>query len=468
MAHRGLRRRLTIVLGLVVGCPHPSPSPTVHTPTPAKPTSGEVHVYPGQHPTIAEALAAAAPGTTIVIHGVHGLVAPLRLEASGEADAPITIVGATDEPAVLDASAITVAPPKGREGPHAHDAGVLTLHGVQHVAVRGLSIRESHAAGIVVNDSTDIEIADNHVIGTFGPGIAAWDHDPALAGCERIRILRNTVRQANDVERAPPWFPRQIEPPHEAISVGGVVDFEIAFNEVADTRKEGIDVKEVSARGRVHHNFVHDAARQCLYVDAWFGRLSQIEIDHNVAEGCRGAGIAIAVEGRGALLEGVDIHDNLVRDNAGSGVLLARFGGDGPRRDIRVHHNTITGNGHGTSGMGGRTFWIPGGIFLWSANVERLDISDNRIADNGDFQIGLGDAWFADGTTRMAALNVVHNTISGERAMQPIIAGGDKPVGVREWVEQPDARAVAGSAVPESAVRGADLDPAATGPAAPR
>ena len=39
-----------------------------------------------------------------------------------------------------------------------------------------------------------------------------------------------------------------------------------------DSDKEGIDVKETSARGRVHHNLVHHLRRQGIYVDAWFGK----------------------------------------------------------------------------------------------------------------------------------------------------------------------------------------------------
>lgn len=468
MAHREHRRRLTILAAWVVGaggvvaCTRPPSPPDVLTPTTTPVSAAEVHVHAGRGPTLADAIAAAVPGTTIVIHGEHALREPLQVSVSGRADAWISLVGASGARAVLDGSAIDVAPPSGK-GPQPHDDGVLTLRGASYVRVRHLEIRESHAAGIVVNDSTDVEIADNVVVGTFGPGIAAWDHDPALGACERIRIVGNTVRETNDVDRAPPWFPRHIEPPHEAISLGGVVDFEVAYNEVADARKEGIDVKEVSARGRVHHNHVHDAARQCLYVDAWFGRLSEIEIDHNLAERCLGAGIAIAVEGKSSVAEGVDIHDNLVRDNAGSGVLLARFGGDGPRRDIRVHHNTITGNGGGPGHVGGASFWIPGGVFLWSANVEQLAVTDNRILDNHGFQLGLADAWFEGGAPLPGRITVSNNAISGERPARPIVAGGDKRVLVREWVaeEQPPPR-------DEPAVQGADLDPAAVGPAAAR
>jgi nitrous oxidase accessory protein NosD len=467
MAHRRARLTLATVVALTSAfactkAPTPTPAEPVVQPRDDAPVR---HVHPDGSPTIAEAIAAAQPGTTIVIHGEHVLRERVWIERSGRPDAPITITGAPGERTVIDARNIEVRPPSaGRR--HDHDDGAITLRDAHHVVVRDLEIHESRGAGIAVHDSTDIEITGNLVVGTFGSGIAAWDHEPALGPCARIRIVGNTVREANDVERAPPWFPRGIEPPHESISLGGVVDFEVAYNEVAAARKEGIDVKETSARGRVHHNWVHDAARQCLYLDAWFGVLSSIELDHNLAERCAGAGIAIAVEGKGAHALALDIHDNVVRDNAGSGVLLAVFGVDGPRRDVRIHHNTITGNGGGTPGLRRGLFWIPGGIFLWSANVEGLAITHNRIADNDAFQIGLSRPWFDDGRPTSRRITVEDNAVAGPRATVPVVAGGGKPVEIREWEASDPSR----DRDPDAAsTSGANLDPAQVGPAsAPR
>ena len=81
-------------------------------------------------------------------------------------------------------------------------------------------------------------------------------------------------------------MPRRGEPPHEALSIGGAVNFEVAYNHVYDSDKEGIDIKETSKRGKVHHNFVHNVDRQGFYVDAWFGEISDIEIFSNVIHDC--------------------------------------------------------------------------------------------------------------------------------------------------------------------------------------
>jgi hypothetical protein len=56
---------------------------------------------------------------------------------------------------------------------------------------------------------------------------------------------------------APPDELGRSEPPDEAISIGGAMDFEVAYNLVEDSDKEGIDIKETSSGGTVHHNFVH-------------------------------------------------------------------------------------------------------------------------------------------------------------------------------------------------------------------
>jgi hypothetical protein len=407
------------------------------------------------------ALEGAPPGTTIVVHGRIELEAQVHATASGREDAWITIMG---EPGVLDASRMPIAAPGG-PGPWPHDDGAITLRGVHHVAVRDLTIVESPSQGISIHDSTDIVVAGNRVDHSFGSGIAAWDSDHREGGCERVKILGNVVRRANDVELAPEWFDRQREPPHEAISIGGAVDFEVAFNEVADTRKEGIDVKETSARGRVHHNWVHDAARQCYYVDAWFGLLHDIEVDHNVGERCAGAGFAISVEGKDdSAIERLEIHDNILQGNQGSGVLFGLWGKNGPRREISIHHNTIERNGHGEPNAGHEYFWITGGVFMLSASIEALDVRANRIVDNRGFQIGVSDRWGSDAGAAFATKRVTFadNDVRGEQAQTPIDVGdgdGERAAKVAEWP-------VAAIAANAAKAAGARMDAADVGPAA--
>jgi len=84
--------------------------------------------------------------------------------------------------------------------------------------------------------------------------------------------MGNTVVNANDLTMAD-FLNDFSEAPHEAISIGGVENFEVAYNLVKDGKKEGIDVKEKSKYGTVHNNYIYHMARQGLYVDSWFGVL---------------------------------------------------------------------------------------------------------------------------------------------------------------------------------------------------
>jgi hypothetical protein len=53
-------------------------------------------------------------------------------------------------------------------------------------------------------------------------------------------------------------------PPHEAISIGSIQHFEVAYNHVCYCQKEGIDCKGTCSQGQVHHNYVHHIRHQGL------------------------------------------------------------------------------------------------------------------------------------------------------------------------------------------------------------
>lgn len=454
-----MRRTLTVLALLLGACGHAS----AHRHVRADGDDGGRGDARRPWRTLAHAIELARPGDTIVVHGRITVPAPVQVHRSGRAEAWIVIRSADDEPAILDGSNIDVPAPRGA-GPQPHDGGVLTLAGVHHVEIVGLRIENAPLAGIAIRDSSDIVVLRNRVERSFGSGIAAWDSDHDGHGCERIRISGNTVVRSNDRDVAPRWFrvaPPEAEPPHEAISLGGVVGFEVDHNEILAGRKEGIDVKETSANGRVHHNLVHETARQGLYVDAWFGTLHDIEIDHNLVTRCEGAGLAISVEqGRG--IDDLRIHDNELVDNSGTGILFGRWGTDGPRTRIEIVHNTIRHNGHGPPADGEAFFWITGGIFLYSANVEHLQVRGNLVVDNRGFQIGAGDAWLAAQTSLAAAFAArdivfAQNVVRGDRADPPVRVGWpDNFTAVREWPVDATVATDAGARL-----RATDVGPAA-------
>lgn len=333
---------------------------------------------------------AIGPGGTIRLKaGIHRIDRPVRLSVRGTADAWITIEAFGGGRATLDASDWHPGPDVARS---LGNLGALHLEDCHYLRIRNIEVRNSHGAGIMVNGpGAHIDIIECRTEMTFAPGIGAWN-------MEHLRILECEVTRANDPAMRLYGNPDH-ECPHEAISVAGVAHFEVARNHVHHSIKEGIDVKEISRHGVVHHNHVHDMGRQGLYVDAWFGHLFDVEFSHNRVHDCEW-GLALSVEGKGSMLSGVRIHHNLLYRNRGSGIYFGTWGGDGPRSDIRITNNTIVGNGD-IGHWAGPT----GSIDMKSANTRDVLIARNICLDGAAFDL----ATFIDPAAepdRFAALNI--------------------------------------------------------------
>lgn len=382
--------------------------------------------------TPGRAAAGARPGDLVLLRGgVYPLSEMIR-PAAGEAGAPVVFAAAEGERAVLDAGGL-VPRSFDRPRPYALEQGAFLLEGVHHVQIHGLEIVNSHWSGICVIDSQQVEIAGNTIENTFAPAIAFWD-TTRRGVCREHKILGNTVRRANRRALfAGPGARWDGEAPHEAISLGGAHHFEVAWNHVHDCEKEGIDVKETSQHGVVHHNHVHHVDRQGLYADAWFGVLQEVEFHANVVHDCGSLGMAISVEDV-ELARGLRIHHNLFYDNHGGGIFFSRWGKDGPRREIEIHHNTVHHNGYAQSVPPGQEYsYVTGGLYLFSTNLHDLQVHDNIFSDNHGFQVGLsrryGESAGAAAETlarqgiRIAA-NLIHEP--GPRPRYPIRVGDDR------------------------------------------
>ena len=376
--------------------------------------------------TINHAAETAIAGDTVMISGGRYLLSSqVRVHSSGRPNAWISFVGMPGEKVVLDAQDISSDPIiKGRL-----NEGAFQVQGVSYVRVANLTIINSHDAGITVRDASDIEIINNTTKGTFSSGIAVWDTNHDDKGTERIRVVGNTISRATTWDLAPPNADRIGEPPHEALSIGGAIDFEVAYNRVLDSDKEGITIKETSKHGKVHHNVVEGLARQGIYVGSYFGRLADIEVFSNVIHNCHGAGFALSVE-QGEPTEQVSFHNNLVFKNDGSGVYFSRWGVENMRRDISISHNIFYHNGFGTPEPGQAYPWWTGGVYLYSANVEGITIKDNIFSENHGFQIGYSQLFLKNNRSWQAAARaqrilINHNLFfTVEKVTFPIESGG--------------------------------------------
>lgn len=376
-----------------------------------------------EHPwsTINHAAGVLKAGETVYIRGGnYRLTEQIQAKNSGTEKAWITYRSYPEERVIIDADAVKVEPPSGKKSHYPHDQGAFLLQNVSYIKVENLEVINSHNSGITVRNSHFINLYNNKTENTFSPGIGVWWGD-------HYKVMGNTVINANDLKMADFLndFP---EAPHEAISIGGVENFEVAYNLVKDGKKEGIDVKEKSKYGTVHHNYIHHMARQGLYVDSWFGVLEDVEVFNNVVHDCNGAGFALAVEG-GAEAKNIRFHHNLIYDNWGTGILFARWGNDGLRHNIKVYNNTVHHNGYGKPNLGESFFWITGGLYLFSDNLQNVEIKNNIFSKNRGFQIGYSDRYLAANSDiekifRQKDIEISQNLIFGENnTSRPIYAG---------------------------------------------
>jgi hypothetical protein len=377
--------------------------------------------------TINHAAEQVGAGETVVVRGGrYVLPTQVRVRNSGRSDAWITFVGYPGEMPILDAQMVQ------RPSPTALNNGAFQIEGVSYVRVANLTVVNSHDAGFTVRDSSNVDLINNLTKGTFSSGIAVWDTNHDDKGTTLIRIIGNTIVKATTWDLAPPDVPRRGEPPHEALSIAGAVNFEVAYNHVYDSDKEGIDIKGTSKRGKVHHNHVHNVDRQGIYVDAWFGEISDVEIFSNVIHDCRGAGLVLSVE-NGQSVENVNIHHNLIFNNDGSGLYFSRWGVDGTRRDIHISNNVFYHNGYGPPKAGQTYYWHTGGLYLYSTNVHGVSIRNNAFSDNRGFQIGHSDLFVRNNRSWQAVARekrilIAANLIDGRNTIDsPIESGGDLP-----------------------------------------
>jgi hypothetical protein len=365
--------------------------------------------------TINHAAEALKAGETLYLRGgTYRISQQIRSKNSGTEKAWIVYSSYPGEQAIIDAQDVKVGPPVGNP-PFPHDQGAFQIERVSYTRIKNLELNNSHSAGFTVRDSHHIELYNNTAKTTYSSGIAVWCGNQEGQGCEHNKVIGNTIVKANTYDMIMPGFERGEETPHEALSIGDIHYFEVAYNHIYDCDKEGIDVKGSSKHGTVHHNYIHNLARQGLYVDNWGAPLEDIELYENVVHDSKGAGIAISVED-GKLTNDIKIHHNLIYNNLGTGIFFSRWGGDGFRKNIKVYNNTIHHNGYGKPKPEETYYWITGGVYLFSDNLQDVDIVNNIISENMGFQIGYNDSYLKNNKDinsvfKTKNINIAHNLI---------------------------------------------------------
>ena len=328
--------------------------------------------------TIDQASFLAKEGDTITLRGgTYELEKPFRPQRSGSPGQWIVYRSMTDEKAVFDGQKILTVDSRERSVLFSRSTiGVVQIENVSYIKFENIGVINSRGAGLIVRGPSKHVILDGCTADrTYNSGIGLWYADS-------LQVLHCEVTRANDRDYRNTELPRPGEAPHEAISICGARFFEVAYNHVHHCYKEGIDCKEVSCHGVIHHNLVNDVPRQAYYVDAWFGLLEDIELYNNTAYNSAW-GFAISAEGKDSEVRNIRFHHNIIYNIKAAGVLFGLWGNDNLRSDIHIYNNTFY--------KCGSPRWFSGGvgsIDILSKNFKDVYIYRN-ICDKGwDYEMG--------------------------------------------------------------------------------
>ncbi len=325
--------------------------------------------------TIQKALNMAGAGDSVLIRGgFYPITREIRVLNSGEYNNWLIITAYQNEEVIIDGENFTNSTTKRHI--HRSGLGLIDVSDVRYVKIQGITVRNSRTVGFMIKkpNTHNIILENCTADRTFGSGIGLWYADS-------VKVLHCEIMRANDRSLALEGYHVGRETPHEALTIAGAKYFEVAYNHLHLCYKEGIDCKEVSSHGVIHHNYIHDILRQGLYVDCWFGLLQDVELHSNVVHDCEW-GLAFSAEGKDASMKNIRAHHNILYNNRASGILFGVWGHDELRSDIFIFNNTVYNNG-----SPGHWAGPTGGIDIRSENLQNVQIFNNISANNWGFEI---------------------------------------------------------------------------------
>lgn len=321
--------------------------------------------------TINKAAQVAIAGDVVIIKsGTYTPSSSIVVANSGTSTAPITFFAEVKDGVIIDGSASSTPSAADRQG-------LFTILGTTSafkswIVIDGLRVIKSKWVGIYSRYSDNIIMKNCSTNDTGASGIIA-------ANSSNIKILNNKVQLAC-------MYPDASQNTNECITIASVATFEVAYNSVSDRLTnpsnggEGIDAKNNSTNGTIHHNTVTNLNRVGIYVDAFLGNISNIEVYNNKIFSVI-SGISVASE-EGGVVDGVKIHDNLIYDIDRCGIRIAGYLKDGPLRNLDIYQNTIFNCG-GKAGA-----WENVGLLIEAKNVTNTGWNfRNNIISGCPFQV---------------------------------------------------------------------------------
>jgi hypothetical protein len=303
--------------------------------------------------TIQKAINSAYAGDTIFVRsGIYNT--QLIIVKNGSASGGyITLTNYANEQVIIDGSNLTIMA----------SAGLIDIRNSSYLKIKGLIVQNSDDSAIYVRSSHHVVIENNTTNKSHSSGVGVWHSD-------QIKVIRNKITNA-----------RYVVMPHgheESISIASTTNFEVSYNDISMSGydgllgNEGIDVKEASRYGKVHHNHIHDYPKEggAIYLDAWNAvnpSLSNIDVYNNKIANT-GSGIVIGSE-RGGTAENINIFNNIISKPIAVGIGIPGKQGDGIRRNINIFNNTISEARYN----GGA------GIYITTSNISNIAIKNNLV-----------------------------------------------------------------------------------------
>jgi hypothetical protein len=331
-------------------------------------------------------LGSAAPGSTIIVKsGTYYEKSSILLGVSGTPGQPITlkaenVVSSTNTPKSVtiyyDGSSIN------RWGEGAIKGFNVSNWIIEGFKIQGvvdtLSVKYKGQwfsrpvprlyAGFLFQNGDNMTVRYNHTYQTGISGIIFMPHSNGCASSgydkDRACAIQNTGNKimGNRLELANQGWKNSSSDfiwEQEALTLWGVDGFEVAYNLVVDSTKEGIDVK-LGRNGSVHHNYVSGTGRGIaalgipengvgIYLDGRKEKMYNISIHSNVVRFNKRMGIKVISEQpqscpSNSIID-IRIYNNLVHNNGSAGLALGDcVGGNSSVFDIDVYHNTFVEN----------------------------------------------------------------------------------------------------------------------------
>jgi hypothetical protein len=337
--------------------------------------------------TVQHAADSLAPGDTVYIREgtYHERVVVGR---SGSPDAFITLAAFAGESPTLDGQGFDMW----------NWSGVIDLSGQSYVRVSGLRVINSAYVGIFADGGDHLVVDHVYTYNTASSGIAFFGaHDVLVDSNEVVWAGTGGVQ--------------------EHLTIADTQNFEVRYNHVhgynpATGGKEGIDAKDGSANGSIHHNHVHDLDQVGIYIDAFDQHTYNIEVYANQVHDVAADGFAVAAEA-GGLLENIWLYNNLSYNNGYYGLEISDCCPDlastHPMSHVQIINNTFYNNGREWGG----------GIRVAGPDLTAVVIRNNLLSQNLSFQL-LAESWVP-----LAALTVDHNLIDGYRGQSGEFYGQD-------------------------------------------